>query len=238
MSTTRLTQLNQAMSNMRNTDQAANLSRFFKTGPGQYGEGDQFYGINVPETRKLVQQFKDLTLTEVSELLHAPIHEKRLLGLLIWVDQYRKGDALSRQQIFEAYIHNLDCVNNWDLVDSSAFQIVGAHLFGKPHDLLLKWAHSPNIWHRRIAVIATFYDIKYRHFDRTLQIAKILVHDPHDLIQKAVGWMLREIGNRDFSTETQFLDQHASHMPRTMLRYAIEKFPEPLRQSYLKGKNT
>lgn len=230
---TALTQIDAEFERLRHPDQAANLARFFKTGPGQYGEGDEFWGIKVPQTRKIAKQFKNLPFTDIAQLLQSQVHEKRLLGLLILVGQYQKADDRVRASIFDFYVNHLDRVNNWDLVDSSAAYIVGHYLFKKPIDVLLEWAKSANLWHRRVAIISTHYAIKQNEFNPCLTLSQCLLTDSHDLIHKAVGWMLREVGNRNMAVEIQFLDQFAAQMPRTMLRYAIEKFPESTRQRYL-----
>ena len=216
---------------------AKNLAWFFKTGPGDYGEGDRFRGIRVPATRKLVRKARDLPLADVTALLGSPWHEDRLLALLVLVEQYRGGDATARQAIFDLYLAHTDRINNWDLVDSSAGQIVGQHIFGggAEPDLLTRLAQSSSLWERRIAMLATSHFIGQGCFDEPLRIAELLVHDSHDLIHKAVGWMLREVGKRDLAAEEAFLARHYRTMPRTMLRYAIEKFPPRRRQAYLRG---
>jgi 3-methyladenine DNA glycosylase AlkD len=215
---------------------ARNLQRFFKTGPGEYGEGDVFWGLRVPEIRKLAKEYQSLPLSTAVHLLHSPIHEARLLALLIMVQSYQQGDALLKEQIYRIYLQNTRFINSWDLVDLSADRIVGAHLGALSRDPLQLLAKSDLIWDRRIAIMATFHFIRKGEFSETLQIAKLLLKDKEDLIHKAVGWMLREIGKRDQKTEESFLKTHYKTMPRTMLRYAIEKFPETLRQKYLKGK--
>jgi 3-methyladenine DNA glycosylase AlkD len=207
--------------------------RFFKTGPGQYGEGDKFIGIPVPDLRQLVREFEALPLRSIVTLLGSPWHEERLLALLVLVRQYERGDDAARQAIFDCYVGNRARINNWDLVDCSAPQIVGAHLRGRNRRLLRELAKSPSIWDRRIAILATFHDIRTGEFDTALDIAKMLLGDHEDLIHKAVGWMLREIGKRDPKTLERFLQAHVRQMPRTTLRYAIERFPEPLRRRYL-----
>lgn len=211
------------------------LQRFFKTGPGEYAEGDLFLGVRVPATRKIAREFRDLSLADLQQLLASKIHEERLLALLILTEQFRKGSADAQTQIYQLYLANMQQINNWDLVDISAEHIVGAYLRQRSRQPLYQLAQSENLWHRRIAIMATFLFIKHNDFEETLKIAEMLLADTHDLIHKAVGWMLREVGNRDRDTEERFLKQHYPHMPRTMLRYAIEKFPEALRQQYLKG---
>ncbi len=210
--------------------------KFFKTGPGEYGEGDIFIGVRVPDLRKLAKEFQDLTFSEVKALLASSIHEERLLALLILVRKYASGDETTQKKIYELYLENTPFINSWDLVDGSTHHIVGAFLMDKNKASLYKLAKSENLWERRIAIISTFHFIKHDQYQETLKIAKILLTDPEDLIHKAVGWMLREIGKRDGVIEETFLKKHYMKMPRTMLRYAIEKFPEPKRQKYLKGK--
>jgi 3-methyladenine DNA glycosylase AlkD len=211
------------------------LMRFFKTGPGQYAEGDQFIGIAVPDTRRLVKQFAGVPLQSVPVLIKSRIHEERLLGLLLLVRAYQRGDDELRPRIYEMYVRHFDWINNWDLVDVTAEHITGAHLWGRDRSPLYEWAKSSHLWTRRIAIMSTFHFIKQREYEETLRLAEMLLSDPHDLIHKASGWMLREVGKRDQKREEDFLRQHYRVMPRTMLRYAIEKFPEPLRQDYLKG---
>jgi 3-methyladenine DNA glycosylase AlkD len=212
------------------------LQRFFKTGPGEYGEGDVFWGIKVPEIRKITKEFKDLNLTETQKLIKSKYHEERLAGLLLLVLKYKKANDDLKEKIFNLYIKSTRYINNWDLVDLTAHHIVGCHLYQKDNKLICKFAKSNLLWERRIAMIAMAYNISQKDYKHVLKIAKILLHDEHDLIHKAVGWMLREVGKRDLETEEQFLKQHYKTMPRTMLRYAIEKFEEGKRQRYLKGK--
>jgi len=214
---------------------AVHSSRYFKTGPGQYGEGDQFRGIRVPELRRLSRKYKKIPINNVVQLLHSSYHEDRLLSLFILVFQYQSGNEILQEEIFDLYLANTKLINNWDLVDSSARQIVGARLYKKNTDLLREMARSDLLWDRRIAIIATAYFIGKNEFDDTLKIARILLNDEHDLIHKAVGWMLREVGNRKKEIEIGFLKLNYKKMPRTMLRYAIEKFPVEERQAYLKG---
>jgi len=218
-----------------NPQKAELLQRFFKTGPGQYGEGDIFLGIMVPVQRSIAKKYKELSLKNIKELLNSDKHEERLIALLILVEQYKKGDEQKKEDIFTFYHLNRKRINNWDLVDLTAHIISGSYLIDKDKIILYKLAESKNIWDRRIAVISTFHFIKNNVFNDALGIAEILLNDKHDLIQKAVGWMLREIGNRDMNTEEGFLEKHYKKMPRTMLRYAIEKFPEKKRLAYLKG---
>lgn len=220
---------------LKNPKQAKNLARFFKTEKGQYGEGDVFLGIKVPEQRKLVSKYyKEITPQDIQKLLNDKIHEYRLIGLLIMVAQYKKADTKARESIFKLYLKNTKRINNWDLVDLSAHKIIGNYLLDKDRKILYTLAKSKNLWEKRISIISTAAFINDHQFEDTLKISKILLNDKHDLIHKAVGWMLREVGKRDQKTEEVFLDKYGSQMPRTMLRYAIEKFKESRRQSYLK----
>jgi 3-methyladenine DNA glycosylase AlkD len=207
---------------------------FFKTGPGEYGEGDRFLGVTVPALRKLTRDYEDLPQAEVIELLNSPWHEERLLALLILVRQYERADDRARGAIHRLYLRHTRSINNWDLVDCSAAQIVGAHLEGSSRRYLRRLARSQSLWERRIAMIATYHYIKGGEFKDALAIAELLVDDDHDLIHKAVGWMLREIGKRNRRVEEKFLRKHARRMPPTMLRYAIEHFPKPLRLRYMR----
>jgi 3-methyladenine DNA glycosylase AlkD len=217
------------------TEKAQFLPRFFKTGKGQYGEGDIFIGVTVPNQRIVAKMFKDLPLKEISRLLKSKIHEHRLTGLIILVNQYKKTKITEdKKRIFDFYIEHLDSVNNWDLVDSSAGYIAGHFLLDKNKQLLYTYAHSKNLWERRIAIIATQYFISQKKFDDTLEIAEILLHDSEDLIHKAVGWMLREIGKINQDVEEEFLKKNYKIMPRTMLRYAIEKFDAKKKMYYMK----
>jgi 3-methyladenine DNA glycosylase AlkD len=206
---------------------------FFKTGPGEYGEGDRFLGLTLPQLRALAREYRDMPLRYVVTLLHSPWHEERLLALLIMVGQYVRADTPTRQTIHQLYLQNTRWINNWDLVDSSAAQIVGAHLETGDRRTLRRLARSTSLWERRIAMIATYHYIKQVDFRDAFAVAELLLKDDHDLIHKAAGWMLREIGKRDRRAEERFLKKHASRMPRTMLRYAVEKFPQPLRRKYL-----
>ena len=219
-----------------NKKRAKLSQRYFKTGPGQYGEGDVFLGIAVPVLRTLAKEYQDLALADIIDLLRSAIHEERLLALLLLVRTYARADVDIKRRIYELYLQNTRYINNWDLVDLSAMHIVGTFLMGKSKKPLHDLATSNNMWERRIAVMATFYFIKGGEFAASLTIARKLLTDKEDLIHKAVGWMLREIGKRNLRIEEQFLKKHYQKMPRTMLRYAIEKFPEPKRQRYLKGK--
>jgi len=217
-------------------DRAKVLQRFFKTGPGEYGEGDVFIGIRVPDLRKLAKGYQDITIKEVMQFLRSTIHEERFFALLILVSKYSKGDETAKKRIYELYLQNTQFINSWDLVDGSAQHIVGAFLMDKGKKPLYLLAKSKNLWERRIAILSTFHFIKHDKYAETLKISKILLSDEQDLIHKAVGWMLREIGKRHITTEEIFLRKYYKKMSRTMLRYAIEKFPEPKRQEYLKGR--
>jgi 3-methyladenine DNA glycosylase AlkD len=216
-------------------DKISKFQSFFKTGKGEYGEGDIFIGISVPENRKVVKKHKNASLEQIQELLQSKIHEHRLCGLLIMVDQYQK--TKQKEDIFNFYLKNISRVNNWDLVDSSADKIIGAHIFQTDKKLIYKLVESKNLWERRIAVISTFYFIKKGQFQDTLKIAEILLNDDEDLIHKAVGWMLREMGKKGGMEKLiEFLDKNSQKMPRTMLRYSIEKLDEEQRRRYLNKK--
>lgn len=230
-----LNELRKELKKEADKEQAFNLQRFFKTGEGEYGEGDKFYGIKVPVQRRIAKSHRDLTLNDLKELLNSPVHEERLISLLILVDQYTEGDDKIKETIFRFYFDNMKKINNWDLVDLSAPKIVGAHLLNRDKDILFKLAASANLWERRIAILATYLFIKNLHFETTFQISEILLKDKHDLIHKGVGWMLREVGNKNLSAEEAFLKKNYKKMPRTMLRYAIEKFSEKIRRDYLQG---
>ncbi len=220
-------------------EKAAFSPRFFKAGPGEYAEGDQFLGVTVPLQRKIAKKYRGMWLGDIEKLVTSPWHEERLTGLIILVNAYKTGSEKAKQEIYNFYITHTDCINNWDLVDSSAGYIVGPQLEDSPYKMkvLTKLAKSSNLWERRIAMLATFHYIVNRgRADEALIIAEILLHDKHDLIQKAVGWMLREIGKRvDRELLVSFLNKHAATMPRTTLRYAIEHFDKLTRGNYLKG---
>ncbi|MFH1037218.1 MAG: DNA alkylation repair protein [PVC group bacterium] len=216
-------------------ERAVALQRFFKTGPSDYGAGDLFRGIRVPALRKLAKQHRDTPLPDIERLLTSPFHEDRLLALLLLVRRYAEGTDSEKKQAYRFYLDHTDCINNWDLVDSSAEHIVGDYLEGKSKSPLYVLARSDSLWERRLAIMATFCYIKRGGFDETLKIARMLLGDPEDLIHKAVGWMLREVGKRDRDMEETFLKTCYRRMSRTMLRYAIEKFPEPKRKAYLRG---
>lgn len=206
---------------------------FFKTGQGQYGEGDQFLGISVPEQRRVAHRFENLLLSDLKKLLKSKVHEHRFTALEILVFKYEKGSDAERKKIFDFYIKNARRVNNWDLVDSSAPYIAGDYLIEKDKKILYRLAKSENLWERRIAIVSTLAFIKHGKFRDTLKIAEILLDDRHDLIHKAAGWALREVGKKSLKDEIKFLDRYCKIMPRTMLRYAIEKFSERKRWHYL-----
>lgn len=222
------------LNSLANIEKANLLQRFFKTGKGEYGEGDIFLGITVPKTRLIAKKYLDLDLNDIKKLLISKIHEKRLCALLILVLKYSKANYGMKKKIYIFYINNIKQVNNWDLVDLSAPRIVGDYLLNKSKSVLYKFALSNNIWIRRISIISTMYFVKYKKYSDTLKISRILINDKHDLIHKAVGWMLREVGKKSKKDEEIFLNRYYKIMPRMMLRYAIEKFPEAQRQRYLK----
>ena len=211
------------------------LQRFFKTGPGQYGEGDTFIGVKVPNLRSVCGECRGASFDVVLDLLHSKIHEERLLALLILVDAFQRGDEATQKRVYDLYLANTAFINNWDLVDASAGQIVGGWLHSRSHAPLVRLAKSRSLWERRIAIVATYDFIKRDEFDDTFRISDLLLKDQHDLIHKAVGWMLREVGKRDGAALRAFLAGRYETMPRTMLRYAIEKFGEAERKRYLRS---
>ncbi|MBN1309313.1 MAG: DNA alkylation repair protein [Chitinispirillaceae bacterium] len=227
--------MQESLDRLADPGQACILMRFFKTGPGEYGEGDRFRGIKVPQIRKLVGEFSRAPPAEIIALLHSPFHEDRLLALLLLVRQYRDGDERRRSAVYRQYLANTGRINNWDLVDLTAEHIVGAHLYCRSRKPLERLAASPLLWDRRIALLATFHFIKRNDFSDTLRLVRFLLNDKEDLMHKAMGWMLREIGKRDSNIEEQFLRDHLASLPRTALRYAIERFPEKKRLAYLHG---
>lgn len=218
-----------------NKNKAKILQRFFKTGKGEYAEGDIFLGIVVPVVRKIAKQYQSLESNAIGELLKSVIHEERLLALLIMVNKYHTGNSLDQKHIYNFYLKHTKYINNWDLVDLTAPHIVGAFLNFKNKVVLYKLAKSSLLWERRISILATFCFIRKNNFYHALKIAKILLLDNHDLIHKAVGWMLREIGKRDMQALEGFLKKYCAVMPRTMLRYSVERFSEAKRQFYLRG---
>ncbi len=232
-----LDQIKKDLSKLKNPERARNLSWFFKTGKGQYGEGDIFLGIPVPEQRKVAKKYIEISLEDLQQLLSSRIHEHRLTALLILVSKYEKADDAGKKEIFDFYLENTANVNNWDLVDLSAPRIIGGYLYNKDRSILFKFAKSSNLWEKRIAVLSTFSFIKNNDFEDAISIAELLLHDEHSLIHKAVGWMLREIGRRDPAVEERFISKYCLQMPRTMLGYAIEKFDEKKRKFYLTKKS-
>lgn len=218
-----------------NAQKAAFAQHFFKTGEGQYAAGDKFLGVTVPEQRKLVRKYRDLAEPDVLDLLHNPWHEERLVALLIFVGQFTRGDEKQRKHIFDLYLRSTVFINNWDLVDASARKIVGVYLRDKSRERLYHLAQSTLLWERRIAIIATHEFISHKEFQDTFALCEILLNDMHDLMHKACGWMLREVGKRDRESLVNFLHKYYQVMPRTMLRYAIEHFPPDERKKYLLG---
>lgn len=228
--------LKKELQSLSDEKQAKNLQRFFKTGKGEYGEGDIFLGIKVPVQREVAKKY-DLDFKDIQELLNSKIHEERLVALIILTSKFKKAkkDRLKQRQIFEFYLKNTANINNWDLVDLSAPKIVGSFLSIENNGILRELAKSSNLWERRIAIVSTFEFIRNRNFGEAISIAEMLINDEHDLIQKAVGWMLREIGKKNLGILEIFLNTRYKTMPRTMLRYSIEKFPEEIRKKYLRG---
>lgn len=230
-----LNEIKKELHKHKSSEQAQVLQRFFKTGKGEYGENDKFLGVKVPFQRKVANKYTQVDLKDVEKLLQSEWHEERLTAIHILNNKYNNAKLHEMKNIYDLYIKNIKYINNWDLVDSSAPYFVGHFLFNRDKDVLYRLAKSKNLWERRISIMATYYFIRQRQFDDTLKLAKILLGDDHDIIQKAVGWMLREVGNRHLPTEEQFLKKYYKKMPRTMLRYAIEKFPEKKRKEYLYG---
>jgi len=231
-----LKELNAEVEKLASPEKAKAYARFFKTGKGKYGEGDIFIGLTGPLMRSLGKKYKELSLREVVKMLHSRIHEKRFIALVVLMHQYKKADAFYRRKIVNIYLKNIrGYINNWDLVDVSASQIVGAYLLDKPRDVLYQLAFSKNLWEKRVSIISTFAFIRNNEFSDSLKIAKILLDDKHDLIHKAVGWTLREVGKKDVSLLEKFIRTNYSRMSRTALRYAIEKFAEEKRKRYLLG---
>ncbi len=233
---TKIDEVRKELKSKASPETAKNLQRFFKTGPGEYGEGDIFLGLKVGGSREIAKKYQDLSLKETEKLLHSKIHEERLVALLILIHKFQTDKEDLKEKIFKLYLKNTKYINNWDLIDLSAHKIIGEYLRNKSKKILYKLAKSENLWERRIAVLSTFHFIGNNEFKESLKISKLLLKDQHDLIHKAVGWMLREIGKRSLAAEEKFLKIHYKKMPRTMLRYAIERFPEKKRQAYLKGK--
>ena len=231
-----LKEITKSLQKLKNQRKAKILMGFFKTGKGQYGEGDIFLGIVVPLQRRVAKKFKDLPLPDIKALLKSPIHEYRLTALFILVSQFEKGDEKTREKIAEFYLKHKDRINNWDLVDLSAPKILGAYLHDKNRKVLYVLASSKSLWDRRIAVLSTFYFIRKKDFRDALKISEMLLKDNEDLMHKAVGWMLREVGKLSPQTLEEFLYKNAGRMPRTTLRYSIERFPETKRKQYLKAR--
>lgn len=225
----------QELQSVADPEKAKHLQRFFKTGKGQYAEGDVFLGIVVPLTRDIVKQSPALPLTEIQQLINSEYHEARLAGFLFLVKQFKKATESGREEIFDFYLHNARRANNWDLVDVTCRDVIGLYLLDKAdRSALYRLAGSDNLWEQRIAIVATWTFIKHRQFDDTLALAEKLLHHPHDLMHKAVGWMLREVGKKDKAPLCEFLERHHKTMPRTMLRYAIEHFTPETRARFMK----
>ncbi len=222
-----------ALRALASPQKAAILQRFFKTGPGEYGEGDQFIGVTVPAARRVAATFSGLSQRDVSRLARSPVHEERLLGLLIWMRQFSRADPKGRKLIYDLYVRHMPWINNWDLVDISCRDIIGGWLASRSREPLHRWARSKRLWDRRVAIVSTWPFIRDGDVQETLHLALVLLHDKEDLIHKAVGWMLRELGKRDERALRAFLDRHAASMPRTMLRYAIERFPPAQRRRWM-----
>lgn len=206
---------------------------FFKTEAGSYGALDKFLGVTVPNVRKIAKKFHQINLSEIKQLIASEFNETRLLALIILTHQYAKGDKQKNESIYDFYLENIAQVNNWNLVDASAHLIIGQHLFKRDKAILKTLAKSKNLWERRIAIVSTWYFIRNNLLQPTIEIAELLLNDTHDLMHKAVGWMLREVGKKEEKILVGFLHQHGNNMPRTALRYAIEKFPEEQRKKYL-----
>jgi len=226
--------LRKELKKLSNPQKAKVLQGFFKTGKGEYGEGDIFLGLTVPQSRKIAIKYKEISFDEIKKLLQSKIHEERLIALLILVHRFEKGTDADKNKVYNYYLKNTKYINNWDLVDLSADKIVGHYLLDKSKNVLFKLARSKNLWERRISIVATYQFIKDGRYQETLTISKMLLNDTHDLIHKAVGWMLREVGKQSSQEILEdFLKKHYKQMPRTMLRYAIERLPEKLRKMYL-----
>jgi len=230
-----LADLRRELAEVSDAERARNLAWFFKTGKGEYGEGDRFCGITVPVQRKIAGRYGHLPLTDVKKLLQSPIHEHRFTALEILVFQYERGDDSTKRRVHNFYLDHLRCVNNWDLVDTSAPYIVGDYLLSRPRRILYKLAKSVNLWERRIAIVSTMAFISQNDLADTFALCTLLLEDPHDLIHKAVGWMLREAGKRSQPALLEFLERNYTRMPRTALRYAIERLHEAQRKRVLKG---
>ena len=230
-----LNSLKKELQELADKKQAEILQRFFKTGKGEYGEGDIFLGIKVPVQRNVAKKYSGLSLPKIQELLKSNIHEHRLTSLIILSNKYKEAKEEDKANIFNFYLKNTKNINNWDLVDVTAPNIVGHFLFDKKKNILYDLASSENLWEKRIAIVSTLNFIRQQEFQETLALSEILLNDKHDLIHKAVGWMLREVGKKDEAVLEEFLKQHYKDMPRTMLRYSIERFEEEKRKAYLLG---
>lgn len=224
------------LNQLEDPTQAEFATRFFKTGKGDYGEGDIFIGLRVPVVRRVAKGYKSLSMSEIEKLLQSPIHEHRLCALIIMTELAKKANEAQKQALYDLYLRRTDCINNWDLVDVSCRQIIGGYLLDKPRDVLYKLAQSKDLWERRISIVSTWEFIRKSDLDDTFKIAELLLHDSHDLIHKAAGWMLREAGKKDEGMLKEFLDIHAGYMPRTMLRYAIERLDAEDKQYYMRVK--
>ena len=207
--------------------------KFFKTAKGQYAEGDIFWGIKVPETRQIAKAYRDIPLAELKKVIANPVHEVRLCGLMVLVEQFKKSNEYKRSEIVYFYLSNIKCINNWDLVDLSCYNILGRYLINKPRGILYLMAESKNMWEQRIAIVSTWSFIRNREFVDTLAIAEMLLDHKHNLIHKAVGWMLREISKKDEAVMLDFIEKHYEKIPRTTLRYAIERLPKNVRKEIL-----
>jgi len=225
------------LASLQNPERAKLMARYFKTGKGQYAEGDTFWGLSNPQVRSVVKEFyKQVSIEEVTTLVEYSTHEVRACGLLIWVEQFKKGSTIQRSRIVELYLSHLDYINNWDLVDLTAHFILGPWLLDKDRDILYELAQRNHLWSQRVAIITRFAFIRKGQFTDALRLCEGFLTHRHDLIHKATGWMLREIGKRDELVLKEFLDEHVLAMPRTMLRYAIEKLPPAERKAYLLAK--
>ncbi|TFH16390.1 MAG: DNA alkylation repair protein [Lentisphaerales bacterium] len=231
----RMEEIKKTLRKMGDPERAGHAQRYFKTGKGEYGEGDRFIGIRVPALRQCAKSYAETPLKDALQLLKSPVHEDRMVALFLMVARFKRGSEQERAAIYRGYLAHTRYINNWDLVDCSAPYIVGEHLFDKSRNQLHKLARSESLWERRISIISTFYFIRHDDFTDALALARTLLHDKEDLMHKAVGWMLRELGKRNRPEEEQFLTMYYNEMPRTMLRYAIEKFPERRRKAYLHG---
>lgn len=229
-------QIKNELNKHENPNDAAFLQRFFKTGKGQYGEGDIFIGLRVPLTRKIAAQFKRLELAEIEKLLESPVHEHRLAAVIIMAEQAKKADQTHKKALYDLYLRRTDRINNWDIVDVSCRDVVGGYLQDKARQPLYKLAQSSNIWERRVAIVSTWQFIREGDLADTFKIAELLLNDKHDLVHKAVGWMLREAGKKDETRLKEFLDSHAQRMPRTMLRYSLERLHPNDKTYYMKQK--